>query len=140
MDCSKFTADFKDDILRLLCESLTPYKLERITWKELCPDSQLLNTCLMQFQERGLITQFSLRHASPVASIIITSTAIDFMNMGGFAMEKKVFETEIQKAILELQKLQSDPKLKQYVEQISGITGILSNAISAFYTITGGTI
>lgn len=135
MNYSKFTPEFKDSVLKYLCESLPTYALCSIDLTRICDDFDLLNACLNNFKERGLIKDLNLKRN--YCGLILTSRAIDFLNLGGFSAEYEIFDIQMSKAILELEKLQSDPSFKDHIDKISGIAGIITNAITAFNTLTG---
>ena len=60
--------------------------------------------------------------------------------MGWFSFLAKRITKELEKANLELDKLKAKPGLKDYVEQISGVSGIISNLISAVGALVGGKV
>lgn len=136
MDISKFTPQFKDEILTKICENIPPYTLPTsFSPSLLCDDFDLLRTCLNKFQERGLITDLNLRRTSCTFSP--TASAIELLNRGGFVFEEDILTKELEKAILEIDKLKAKPGLKKYVEQITGVTSIISNLISAIGAVRG---
>ena len=136
MDISQFTPQFKDEILTKICENIPPYTLPTsFSPSLLCDDFDLLRTCLNKFQERGLITDLNLRRTSCTFSP--TASAIELLNRGGFVFEEDILTKELEKAILEIDKLKAKPGLKKYVEQITGVTSIISNLISAIGAVRG---
>lgn len=131
MDYSLFTPQFKDDILKWLCASCTPYRLVNFTPSELCENSELLSVCLRQFQDKGFITSLNYRSAANTCYLCLTAGAYDFLNAGGFTFQAEILLRELEKAKLELEKLQSDAGSENHIEQIAGVTTIVSNLISA---------
>lgn len=134
MDYLKFTPEYKDSILRKLCEQLDPYHMYSIATNELDNDPELLHTCLMQFKERGLIQQYS---GGRIASMVLTADAIDFLRQGGFVFEETVLLHQLDKVILELEKLQSESNPKKYLGRIRDITNVVKD-IMATYTVIKG--
>ena len=127
MDISKSTPQFKDEILTKICENIPPYTLPTsFSPSLLCDDFDLLRTCLNKFQERGLITDLNLRRTSCTFSP--TASAIELLNRGGFVFEEDILTKDLEKA---------KPGLKKYVEQIAGVTSIISNLISAIGAVRG---
>lgn len=136
MDVSKFTPELQDEILTKICENIPPYTVPSgFDPSLLCSDFDLLRTCLYKFQERGLIINLSLRRS--VCSLTPTASAVELLNRGGFVFEEDVLTKELEKAILEIEKLKAKPGLKKYIEQIAGLTSIISNLISAIGTVKG---
>lgn len=135
MDYSKFTPEYKDSVLKNLCDQLDPYRLYRIDTEAFEDDPQLLHTCLMQFKERGFIQQYG---GGRIASIVLTADAVDFLRKGGFTFEETVLIQQLDKAILELEKLQSESGLKKYIDRIKGIAGTLSSLATTYTAIKGG--
>lgn len=135
MDYLKFTPEYKDSVLKKLCDELEPYHLYHIDIKAFESDPQLLHTCLMQFQELGLIQQYS---SGPISSVVLTADAIDFLRKGGFVFEETVLLQQLDKVILELEKLQSESGLKRYFGRIKGIMDVLANLMKAYTVVKEG--
>ncbi len=137
MRYSDFTPELKDHVLNYLCEHCDPYRFCTLDWMQINEDSVLLNTCLSQFKDLGLVEKFGLRHTVRPFSVVITADAYDFLRRGGFTFLENKYLRELEKANLELEKLQAKPGLEKYVKQISGVTGIISNLISAAAAFRG---
>lgn len=136
MDYSKFTPEFKDEILNKICDNFHAYRVSTCTdIKQLCDDIQLLEICLNQFAERGLIADLSI--TPRCCRLSVCSPAYDLIRHGGFTLEENILMAELEKAKLELKKLNSEPGLEKYVKQISGVTSIITNLISAVGAIRG---
>lgn len=136
MDYTKFTSEFKDEILKDLCQ-LPTYTPVDFNWSKPHNDIDLLTTCLHQFQEMGLILRFSINSSnkSVSASVTVTAKAIDLLNRGGFTFLHDRYLKDLEKANLELEKLQASSTSKSHIEQISNISSIISNLISTVVTL-----
>lgn len=139
MDYRDFTPEFKDSVLRKICEEFDPYSMYTFENKMFSDDNELLYTCFRQFEEMGLIINYG-GGLHPTSHLTVTAKALDFLNMGGFTFLANRFTKELEKANLELDKLKAKPSLKDYVEQISGVSGIISNLISAVGALVGGKV
>lgn len=132
MDYRKFTPEVKDSILAKICE-YPPYQLITIDDPHsLCDDLELLEVCLFFFSGRKLVSD--VRVTPLFCRFATCSNAYELMRLGGFTFEEEVLINQLKKANLELQKLEANPGLKDYVQQISGVTGIITNLISAICT------
>ena len=89
----------------------------------------LFDLCLKQFSEFGLVSDYSLRNG--ICSLILSASAIDLLNSGGFVLRAEKLAKELEKVELELNELKANPRLKSYVEQVSNISSIVSNLILA---------
>lgn len=128
MNYQFFTPKFKDEVLQKLC-SYTAYRLHRITYSDLADDAELLRLCLYRFEELDLIRNLQIK--LPNVSFVVTSQAVELLNSGGFQFQAETLNRELTKAKLELDKLQADSRLKDYVEHIGRVTRIISDLISA---------
>lgn len=137
MDYSEFSPEFKDSVLKKLCENIDPYSLVGIKASELCGDFTLLKTCLIQFQELGLIRDLNLRRNSDDAFFMITADAIDLLNRGGFTLMENTLLNNLEQAQLQLEKLKAETGSEKHIEMIAHITGIITNLITTFSTLRG---
>ena len=125
---SSFTPAFKDQVLKVLCISFRPYSLCHMRFKDLGNfDVDLFDLCLKQFSEFGLVSDYSLRNG--ICSLVLYASAIDLLNSGGFVLRAEHIAKELEKVEFELNKLKTDSGFKSKVEQISNISGIISNLI-----------
>lgn len=130
MNYQNFTPAFKDQVLKVLCDSFRPYSLCHIKLKDLGDfDIALFDLCLKQFSELGLVSDYSLRNG--ICSLILYASAIDLLNSGGFVLRAEHLAKELEKLEFELDKLKADSGLKGNVEQITHISGVISNLIIA---------
>lgn len=58
MDYRDFTPEFKDSVLRKICEEFDPYSMYTFENKMFSDDNELLYTCFRQFEEMGLIINY----------------------------------------------------------------------------------
>ena len=134
MDYSKFTPSYKDNILKILVESFEPYRL-CVTYQPLDSDFELLGVTLQQFQELGFIDNLTLKKSH--CSLILQAKALDFLNSGGFTAEQYLKEAHLDKLLLELEKLNIDPKFKTLTPIISNTMGLISSTLSLFKVTIG---
>lgn len=132
MNYTDFIAEFKDSVLKILCEEVIPYRLVSFDYNQISPNKELLNVCLNQFQERGFITDFGFR--GDIISLILTANALDFLNHGGFCFEEQILFQNLQKIQLELNELQANTTSESQIKKITNITSIITNLISTATT------
>lgn len=132
MNYTDFIAEFKDSVLKILCEEVIPYRLVSFDYNQISPNKELLNVCLNQFQERGFITDFGFR--GDIISLMLTAEALDFLNYGGFCFEEQILFQNLQKIQLELNELQANTTSESQIKKITNITSIITNLISTATT------
>ena len=134
MDILKFTPEYKNEILKKLCSECSFYRMCSVElgafYRE---DREMLEVCLQQFKQRGFIQEFVL--SNPYTSVVITADAADFLRRGGFVFEETYLLQQIDKAILELNQLQSQTKSEKHIEQIGRVAGILANLVTTLRAI-----
>ncbi|WP_147288442.1 hypothetical protein [Rikenella microfusus] len=88
MNSLQLNADYKNSILKALCEALPSERLMSISLKSLTDSKSkeeiaLVTACLNLFKDKGLLLELSIRGDN--CQIILASTAFNFLHTGGFA-------------------------------------------------------
>lgn len=124
----------KDKVLTYLCENLSPERPVYINLSHICSttgcDTHTLAAILTYFNRIGLIGSFNLRHHSPTFLILLYTEAFDVFNRGGFAMQEEVLQKEVEKLLLEIERLK--PTLGDKIEKITTIGNNIAEIASGF--------
>lgn len=97
-------------------------------------DSQIVNSILLYFQRIGIVKRVNYQHHSELFIIEILTEAFDLFNRGGFTMQENMLQKEVEKLLLEIERLK--PTLGDKIEQVStianNIAGIAGNVVRSF--------
>lgn len=93
-------------------------------------DIRLINSILGGFQQEGLISNLNLRFSSPSFYLEINQSASDLFNRGGFALKEQVLQKEVEKLLLEVERLK--PSLGDKIEKISTIVNNIVGIVKPF--------
>jgi hypothetical protein len=125
----------KDKVLDLLCsgsfyaeEMSCPSRVQFMEMTGL--DSRDLNSVLTYFARAGIISDLNYRHSSPLFSLIIYQDAFDIFNRGGFAAQEYMLQKEVEKLLLEIERLK--PSLGDKIEQVSTIANNIAGIAGSF--------
>ena len=128
----------KDKVLTYLCENLTPEKVTHFSLSHFCSttgcDSYTLEAILAYFKRLRLIGSYNLRHQVADVSVLLYTDAFDIFNRGGFYAQEELLQKEVQKLLLEIERLK--PTLGDEIEKIStignNIAGIAGTLFGGF--------
>lgn len=115
----------KDEILSLLVES-GPYCNSALIEVKFNLDEEWVDIIMKYFERHGYV----IYHRYDMVEVNVE--AGDILRLGGFTFLETKYLCDLEKAKLELEKLQSKPELKDQIEQVSGITSIITNLITTF--------
>lgn len=132
----------KDKVLSVLCKNLTPEIPQRVNLAEFCSqsgiDSNTLNAILSYFKRIGLVGSFNLRYGLPTFDVLLYTEAFDVFNRGGFTVQEEMLQKEVQKLLLEIERLK--PTLGDKIEKITtignNIAGIAGGFLGGFISAT----
>lgn len=126
----------KDKILSYLikCDTVYPHENSIVDFDEMQEATgyspRLINAILEGFQKEGLISNLNLRFSSPSFLLEVHQSAFDLFNRGGFTMKENLLQKEVEKLLLEVEKLK--PSLGDKVEKITSIISNIANIIKPF--------
>lgn len=129
----------KDIVLNLLCnENILPeniYNINRWDFLERSGlDTRVVNSILLYFQRIKIVDDVNYRHNSDTFTITILTEAFDIFNRGGFTMQEDMLQKEVEKLLLEIERLK--PTLGDKIEQVStianNIAGIAGSVVRGF--------
>ncbi len=121
----------KDKLLKVLCENVEPERLMNASTKQMMLLSELslseLQALFSYFNRIG-ITKGAIATRNSISLILLTE-AFDLFNRGGFTAREHLFEQEVKKLALELEKLTPTlgdraTKLTAIVANLATIAGI----------------
>lgn len=126
----------KDKILSYLveAENITPESLSFVDFKDMQEKTGynpiFINAVLEGFQQEGIISDLNLRYSSPSFFLIVHQSAFDLFNRGGFTMQENLLQKEVEKLLLEIERLK--PSLGDKIEQITTIANNIMGIIKPF--------
>ena len=116
------------------CDTVYPHEHSMVDFEEMQETTgyspRLINAILEGFQEEGLISNLNLRFSSPSFFLEVHQSAFDLFNRGGFTMKENILQKEIEKLLLEVERLK--PSLGDKVERITTIISNIANIIKPF--------
>lgn len=125
----------KDVVLNLLCNEETI--AEQQCWlnrqdfiNQSGLDTQALASTLKYFERLGIISSLNYRHSAPTFSLIVHQEAFDVLNRGGFTMQEEVLQKEVQKLLLEIERLK--PSIGDKIETVSTIANNIASVVGSF--------
>ncbi|MBQ8958733.1 MAG: hypothetical protein IJ057_09605 [Bacteroidales bacterium] len=126
----------KDIVLKLLCsEEIVPEISIGISREEIIEqsglDTQTVASILKYFERNGLISDLNYRHSAPSFSLVVHQEAFDVLNRGGFTMQEEVLQKEVQKLLLEIERLK--PSVGDKIETISTIANNIAGVVGSFF-------
>lgn len=126
----------KDKILKFLVEheDVTPESFISLSLYQIMNEtgynSEYINAVLEGFQKEGLISELNFRYRAPSFYLIIHQSAFDLFNRGGFTMKENLLQKEVEKLLLEVERLK--PSLGDKIEQITTIANNIMSIIKPF--------
>lgn len=124
----------KDKVLTYLCEHQMPERVQRVNLAELCSqtgiDARTINAILTYFQRIGLIGSFNLQYGLPAFNLLLYTEAFDVFNRGGFTVQEEMLQKEVQKLLLEIERLK--PTLGDKIEKITTIGNNIASIAGGF--------
>jgi len=129
------TYEDKDTVLRVICENnLQTEMLLPVNRKVFVDatglDEQTVHSVLCHFQSSGLISRLNYRFNADSFYMVVHTKAADIFRRGGFAMKEYLLEQEVEKLLLEVERLK--PSLGDKIEKISTIVSNIANIIKPF--------
>jgi hypothetical protein len=123
----------KDIVLALLCRdgiiAENTYRLNRPDFiRKSGLDSETVNSILSYFKRIGL-GNFNYMHHSSEFYALVRQEAFDLMNRGGFTVQENLLQKEVEKLLLEVERLK--PTFGDKVERISTIANNIAGLASA---------
>jgi hypothetical protein len=121
------TTKEKDDVLRMICEQLLPEHSLSLATKDLIReagirDFETLHAILTYFKRIGLILEYNGRRQ--LTSIVVKVDAHDFLKRGGFHVQEELFLKNIEKLVLEIEKIK--PAISEDIQVFTNISTITS--------------
>ena len=90
-----------------------------------------LEAILAYFKRLRLIGSYNLRHQVPAVSVLLYTDAFDIFNRGGFYAQEELLQKEVQKLLLEIERLK--PTLGDEIEKISTIGNNIAGIAGALF-------
>jgi len=137
------TSELKDGVLSMLCKDLKTNCIQPVNtallYEKFSIDFYVLRDILEIFKVKGLLSDVNARHSD--TSIVIESTALDFLEKGGFQSEQQLSELQMQKLQFEVEKLQLEIKelSKAFPEALGRFESLTAIAVNIF-TIIGNIV
>lgn len=132
----KITPELKDKVLNYLCSECIPEQVVSGNTEEIIRDLKIsfnsFSAILRQFTRYGFIEDLNLR--SNAIHFILLLDAVDYKERGGFTMQEEILEANINKFLLEIEKLKNElePKYLETANKIAGVGSTIISAISLF--------
>jgi hypothetical protein len=130
----------KDKVLRCLCtDELMPenhYSINQEAFlKETGLDTEVVDSILTYFSRIGLVSEVNYRYHASEFYLIVHTEAFDLYNHGGFAVQEELLIKNIEKLMLEVEKLQSQfPEKVAVFANLATIAGIILGGATKFFT------
>ena len=129
------TREEKDAVLRVLCENgLNTEEYLRLNRPLFVSatglDEQTVLSVLRHFQDMGLVSKLNYRFGADSFFLIVHTKASDLFRRGGFAMKEYLLEQEVEKLLLEIERLK--PALGDKIERITTIAANIATLLKPF--------
>ena len=115
-------------------EAVCPHEMSWIDFEKMQEVTgytpRFINAVLEGFQHEKLIGNLNLQFSSPSFYLEVYQSAFDLFNRGGFTMKENLLQKEVEKLLLEIEKLK--PSLGDKVEKITSIISNIANIIKPF--------
>ena len=124
----------KDLLLKYLCETCVAEASCNLSLQECLDETKLtiqdVNSILKYFQRIKLVGRFSLRWLCPIVSVELYTEAFDVFNRGGFTMQENLLQKEVEKLLLEIERLK--PTFGDKIQKVSSIANNIAGIAGSF--------